>query len=363
MPSRWRATFPLGLDATGANAEAWDALVLPIHFWIDRDGIVRDGALGGIGPDIMAQGVQTDPARRHRHALTDRLARVGSAAVRARLGTLLAADGPILIVSDFDGTLARGSGDPTAAAIEPLARRSLRRLARLGADRPGRPWTAILTGRTVADVATRIRVGGIEYLGDHGLQSGWLPRGARVDSMATDVLPGFEGHVPAARALAAGVGARLGHPEWLYVESKGPSVAFHFRGAPDRDVAREAVHAALRETELEVGDHGLAHYRGRLVVDLRPIQAGGKAEAMARLIEREQPVVVIALGDDVSDADAFAVLRAARGTGALDGLAVAVHGPHGMPDAVRDNADLHLATPHEASRLLASIATVIGRTR
>lgn len=53
------ATFPLGLDATGANAEAWDALVLPIHFWIDRDGIVRDGALGGIGPDIMAQGVQS----------------------------------------------------------------------------------------------------------------------------------------------------------------------------------------------------------------------------------------------------------------------------------------------------------------
>lgn len=52
------ATFPLGLDATGANAEAWDALVLPIHFWIDRDGIVRDGALGGIGPDIMARGVQ-----------------------------------------------------------------------------------------------------------------------------------------------------------------------------------------------------------------------------------------------------------------------------------------------------------------
>jgi hypothetical protein len=29
-----------------------------VHFWIDREGIVRDGALGGIGPDIMARGVQ-----------------------------------------------------------------------------------------------------------------------------------------------------------------------------------------------------------------------------------------------------------------------------------------------------------------
>lgn len=53
------ATFPLGLDVDGTAATAWDALVLPVHFWIDRDGIVRDGALGGIGPDIMARGLQT----------------------------------------------------------------------------------------------------------------------------------------------------------------------------------------------------------------------------------------------------------------------------------------------------------------
>ena len=292
--------------------------------------------------------------------MTDRHDRVGGAAVRARLAALLAVEGPILIVSDFDGTLARGSGDPTAAAIEPLARRSLRRLARLATDRPGRLRTAILTGRTALDAATRVRVGGIEYLGDHGLQSGWLPRGARPASLVTTYEPGFEGHVPAARALASGVGGRLGHPEWLYVESKGPSVAFHFRGAADRDAARDAVQAAVRETEREVGDHGLAHYRGRLVVDLRPVRAGGKGEAMARLIDRVRPAVVVALGDDVSDADAFAVLRAARTSSGLVGLAVAVLGPHGMPDTVRDNADLHLASPHEASRLLASIARIVS---
>jgi thiol-disulfide isomerase/thioredoxin len=53
------ATFPLGLDASGENATTWDALALPVHFWIDKAGIVRDGALGGIGPDIMARGVQS----------------------------------------------------------------------------------------------------------------------------------------------------------------------------------------------------------------------------------------------------------------------------------------------------------------
>jgi cytochrome c biogenesis protein CcmG, thiol:disulfide interchange protein DsbE len=54
------ATFPLGLDDDGSAADRWGAAAaLPMHFWIDADGIVRDGALGGIGPDVMARGVQT----------------------------------------------------------------------------------------------------------------------------------------------------------------------------------------------------------------------------------------------------------------------------------------------------------------
>ncbi len=52
------ATFPLGLDTDGSAAQRWDAIALPVHFWIDKDGVVRDGALGGIGPDIMARGLE-----------------------------------------------------------------------------------------------------------------------------------------------------------------------------------------------------------------------------------------------------------------------------------------------------------------
>jgi len=52
-------TFPLGLDLDGSAAEEWRAAALPVHFWIDVDGVIRDGALGGIGPDIMAAGVSS----------------------------------------------------------------------------------------------------------------------------------------------------------------------------------------------------------------------------------------------------------------------------------------------------------------
>jgi thiol-disulfide isomerase/thioredoxin len=53
------ATFPVGLDADGSVQSAWGALVLPVHFWVDAGGVIREGALGGIGPDLMAHGLST----------------------------------------------------------------------------------------------------------------------------------------------------------------------------------------------------------------------------------------------------------------------------------------------------------------
>lgn len=53
------ATFPLGLDTDGRVAEAWDALPLPVHFWIDADGVIRDASPGEIGPDVMVRGLRS----------------------------------------------------------------------------------------------------------------------------------------------------------------------------------------------------------------------------------------------------------------------------------------------------------------
>lgn len=55
---QFQLVFPVALDPDGAAADAWGVLVPPIHFWIDAEGVVRDGALGGIGPDIMATALE-----------------------------------------------------------------------------------------------------------------------------------------------------------------------------------------------------------------------------------------------------------------------------------------------------------------
>ena len=52
------ATFPVALDADGSAAKRWGALTLPVHFWIDKDGIIRDAAPGGIGPDAMNKALE-----------------------------------------------------------------------------------------------------------------------------------------------------------------------------------------------------------------------------------------------------------------------------------------------------------------
>jgi trehalose-phosphatase len=265
----------------------------------------------------------------------------------------------LLIVSDFDGTLAEGSRDPAATTIVPLARRALRRLAGIELVRPERLAVAILTGRAVVDVAARVRVGGIRYLGDHGLQIGTFPRGRPAETLVATMAPGHEASLEPAAMLAERVPLLLGSPRWLFVERKGPSVAFHVRQAEDRAAARSAVEAAIETIDRDLPAHDLAHYRGRLVVDLRPRSAGGKREALQRLLVELRPGSVIAFGDDVSDADAFAVLRAARDSAGMDGLAVGVTGPHGMPDEVRDAADLVLSTPSDAARMLAWIARAL----
>lgn len=274
--------------------------------------------------------------------------------------------GRLLIVADFDGTLSPGSRDPGVARIEPGAQRALRRLAAIGSARPGRLHIAILTGRTVHDVVARARVGGITYLGDHGLQTGSLARRGHPSAIVVVAEPGFEAQSTHAETLARVVADTLGRPAWLFVERKGPSVAFHVRQADDIPAARAAVLEAIATVErvAALGDHGLAPYRGRSVVDMRPVRAGGKREATERLIARLGPAGVVSFGDDLSDAEAFdAVLDARRGGRIAHGLTVAVHGRLVAPPEVLDRADVVVASSRDVGRLLDAVARRLSAER
>ena len=283
----------------------------------------------------------------------------GRWAIADTVAALAGARGPLLVVVDFDGTLAIGSRDPAVARCTPSAQRALRHLARL----VPRVHVAVLTGRTVADVAGRVRVGGIAYHGDHGLQDGRLPRGGRIAAMRIASHERFDRHRDPAEVLATGVAAELGSPGWLFVERKGPSVAFHVRQADDVPAARAAVVAAIADVERREGlhDHGLAHYRGRSVVDLRPVDAGGKREAVERLVAARRPGALVALGDELSDVDAFEAVRAA-GTAdpTLVARTVAVHADgRPAPAELLAVADVALDTARVVGPFLGALARAV----
>ena len=222
--------------------------------------------------------------------------------------------GRCLVVSDFDGTLAGLVADPWAATIVPTAQRALRRLAvRDGVE------VVLLSGRAARDLASRARVGGIDYLGDHGSEQGSARRGFRPAALRVEheaVSPAAVGLV---RRLVDEVPRSVPEP-WLVVEDKRSSVTFHVRTAPDVDDARARVLAASDA----VDPAGLlARSGGRRSLELRSAGASDKGRALRRLIDARQPASVIVLGDDHTDALAFDVLREARASGQLRGLAVA----------------------------------------
>lgn len=255
--------------------------------------------------------------------------------------------GRVLLVCDFDATLAHRSPDPWAARIVPAARRALRRLAATSAVD-----IALLSGRTVADLAGRVRVGGVTYLGDHGAERADAPRGFRPTALRVRHDPVPADAAASLAAAAAVVPAAVTAP-WLVVERKAAAVTFHFRAAPDVDGARDAVLAALDALE---ADGSLDRVVGRRSVELRPPGAATKASTLAALIEARRPPAVIAMGDGPDDAAAWEAMRPLLARRGATGLAVAVAGYPDVTAAVMPRADHLLASPDELGVLLRHLA-------
>lgn len=273
-----------------------------------------------------------------------------AARMAARQAGPLVAAGRLLVASDFDGTLAPLVADPWGATIIPAAQRALRQLAAMSDVS-----VALLSGRTVADLAGRARVGGIGYLGDHGSEWAAAPRGFRPRALHIEREPASTVEAAMARRLQEEVPRAV--PEaWLVVEAKGPALTLHFRAAPDIDAARARLQAACDAIDPA---RVLVRSGSRRSLELRPRGATDKGVALRRLIADGRPAAVIVLGDDHSDALAFETLRERRSAGAISGLAIAVAGHPEVSRAVAPSADLVLPSPDAAATFLGLLASML----
>lgn len=218
------------------------------------------------------------------------------------------------LVFDVDGTLSPIAPRPELASVPDATRAELARLT----DRY--LLVACVSGRSGADARRLVGVEGVEFVGNHGLE---------LDPRAHELAEGI-----------AGFRDSVGLP----VEDKTLSLTYHYREAADEAGAR----AALERVAARARAEGFDARWGRKVLEVRPHVQADKGTAVRALLERSGARLGLYAGDDTTDVDAFAGLRAA---GLERAVCIAIASEEGPPQ-LREAADLVVANPQELAGLL-----------
>ena len=226
----------------------------------------------------------------------------------------------ILLVTDFDGTLAEIAPDPTDAYILPASLAALRRLAVLLRR------VAVLSSRPAADLERLVPLRGIDLIGDSGVIDITPDERARLDRFnvkAAQLLSGFGG-------------------VWLEIKPGGTAV-HHRKAQVDPSEVLALIKSLLESTHLKAQP-------GRRVIEVIP-REHPKGDALAALIQKRQPEGVVCLGDDENDRPMFDYLQR---SGMLH-LTVGVASDEAQADLFA-TCDLVATGTEEVSHFLTTIA-------
>jgi trehalose 6-phosphate phosphatase len=242
--------------------------------------------------------------------------------------------GRLVLLLDFDGTLAPIVERPELAAMPSATRHALERLrARAGVT------AAVVSGRGMADARERAQIEGVAYAGNHGMEIEG-PGIRRIHPEARAARPDLELVLrDLIHALEAIPGA--------FVEDKGLTLSVHYRQTPADEVPR------VRDVVTAATDGRLSNLRvteGKMVLEIRPRVDWHKGRAVLFLLEQMRPpqgAPVLYLGDDRTDEDAFVALGQ---TGQGEGVIVA----DPVPTDTAARSFLH--SPAEVGELFAALA-------
>ena len=185
----------------------------------------------------------------------------------------------LLVVFDFDGTLAPLVRLPHRASIPVATRRSLSALAR-------QIPVCVLSGRARSDLLPRLgRVRVRHAIGNHGSEWTSRPPPARLKQQIARWRRAIEPVVD--------------RYEGVWIEDKGWSLSIHTRAVDEPQIARR-VRAIVARAAPDAAVH-----EGKDVVNLWPPGAD-KAAAVERLRDRFPARTILFVGDDTNDELVFA---------------------------------------------------------
>jgi trehalose 6-phosphate phosphatase len=226
----------------------------------------------------------------------------------------------ILLVTDFDGTLADIGPDPAQTVAVADALDALRRLSLVLKQ------VVVLSSRTSTELSRLVPVPGVRLIGDSG-----LPAPNPEEKRALDRF-----NAEATQLLSSVPGARI--------EIKPASSTVHLRSA---QIAGEEAMALLRPL---LKATGLSGAQGRRVIEVHT-RFAGKGTALAALLNEVEPGGVISMGDDENDRAAFEVLSAHP----IPHMCIGVSSPE-VPGNLFARCDLVLDGPRHAPAFLQMLA-------
>ena len=226
----------------------------------------------------------------------------------------------LVLVTDFDGTLADVVSDPLQAVALPEAIAALRRLVQLIAE------VIVLSSRTKTELESLVPIPGLRLIGDSGL--------ALSSPAQKRALERFNAEVA---HLLAGI-----HGAWI--EIKPASSAVHYRNTQR---SGEEVMAVLRPV---IDETGLDAASGRKVIEVHWPQEG-KGSALSAMLPGLKPGGVVCFGDDENDRSMFDVVSRLT----IPHMCVGVDSPE-APAGLFDGCDLVVAGPSEAATVMTVIA-------
>jgi trehalose 6-phosphate phosphatase len=242
--------------------------------------------------------------------------------------------GRLVLLLDFDGTLAPIVDRPELAAMPDDTRRALERLMAMP-----RVEVAVVSGRGLADVRERAAIPGIAYAGNHGMEI----HGPGVDR----IHPEAAAARPVLERAAAGLETAIAAIPGAFVEDKELTLSVHFRLAPRERLGElhEIIHRVVDPLP------GVHVTEGKQVIEVRPNVDWNKGKAVLFLLDQMRPpsgAPVLYLGDDRTDEDAFRALHEWSGSG--EGVLVAEH----LPDETAATCWVH--DPSEVGEVFARLA-------
>lgn len=248
----------------------------------------------------------------------------------------------LMLFLDYDGTLSPIVQTPDRAVLPKRTKTLLETLSKKQKCK-----LVIISGRSLKDVKKRVGVGGITYVGNHGFQI--EGPGIKLNKAVP------QKYKRSLKKIKSDLIKRTSLIKDVFIEDKGLSFSLHYRMVDKKKVSlvrkifRQVVCNYLTRNDIEVKN-------GKKLLEVRPTINWDKGKAVLWLLSKRQfiskndKMLPIYVGDDVTDEDAFRVLK-------NKGISVFV----GRPNK-KSNAKYYLKSPKEVTYFLVRLKEILGMT-